>query len=286
MARIRSIHPEFCTDETLSLLSAEAERTFVRLWPHLDDDGRALDHPRLLKAALYPLHDDVTADDVDRHLSELAGHALIWRYEVDGKRYLTAKPDAWKRWQRPRHPSPSKFPAPPDDYSVPPEAYREAPEDDGKAPAGVVVGEGVGDGEGEPPLPPRDEAAGLALVLHTASPPATDPVSAVFDAWRDSTGKQRAVLDDKRRRVITKALRHYPVGDLVAAVDGWRHSPHHRGENDRRTVYNDLDVLLRDSKQVEFFRDLTYGVAPRPDDQRVRSKNHDAIARFAQREGA
>lgn len=83
------------------------------------------------------------------------------------------------------------------------------------------------------------------------------PVAAIFDAWRTAAGKSdRTVLDPKRRRLITGALGAYPVDDLVDAVRGWRHSPHHAGQNDTGTVYNDLGLLLRDAEHIERFRDL------------------------------
>lgn len=145
MARIRSIHPELCTDETLAEISAEAERTFVRLMPHLDDDGRAVDNPRLLKASLYPLHDNVTAADVDRWLWELARHGLILRYLHPKGRFLTAKPESWVKWQKPRWRYESKFPTPEDPESTEmpePSDVRRNPSDVRRS--GVVDGEGVG----------------------------------------------------------------------------------------------------------------------------------------------
>lgn len=93
----------------------------------------------------------------------------------------------------------------------------------------------------------------------TTSPAATGDVSRVFAEWQESTGKTRAVLDTKRKRIIRDALKLYDVEDLVDAVKGWRLSPHHRGENDRRTVYNELHLLIGDAERVEKFRDLTRG---------------------------
>lgn len=114
MARIRSIHPEICTDETLVGISATAERTFVRLLPHLDDAGRAVYNPKLLKAALYPLHDHITAEHVAEDIGELHGAGLVVLYSKDGKNYISAKADAWSRWQKPRWKYESKLPAPDD----------------------------------------------------------------------------------------------------------------------------------------------------------------------------
>ncbi len=96
-----------------------------------------------------------------------------------------------------------------------------------------------------------------------------DNVTRVFDAWQSSTGKTRAVLDAKRRSKITNALKRFDVDELIDAVRGWQHSPYHCGENEHGTVYNDLDLLLRDAKHVEQFRDWERGLnRPTPRGQR------------------
>lgn len=89
-------------------------------------------------------------------------------------------------------------------------------------------------------------------------------IQQVFNEWVDATGRTgRTQLSDQRIKLIEQALdgspRHgagYPQADLLDAVRGWRHSPHHRGENPAGTSYHDLGLLLRDSSRVEFFRDL------------------------------
>jgi hypothetical protein len=85
--------------------------------------------------------------------------------------------------------------------------------------------------------------------------PEQSPVEQVFDAWRASTGKKKARLDNVRRRRIEIALRGFPLGDVLEAVQGWKASPWHRGENDTGTVYNDLGLLLRNAEKIEMFRD-------------------------------
>lgn len=84
---------------------------------------------------------------------------------------------------------------------------------------------------------------------------ATDAVARVFDAWRESTGHARARLDEKRRLLIGRALRDYPVEEVLAAVRGWEAVPFNRGENPDGRVYNDLGLLLRDAEHIERFRD-------------------------------
>jgi len=117
----------------------------------------------------------------------------------------------------------------------------------------------------EPSEPSTSPASGGALVLVA---PIADPVRVVFDEWvRITERTPRTHLDSKRRKLIDRALDTYGLDEIVAAVRGWRWSPHHAGHNDRGTVYNDLELLLRDAQHIERFRDLelsqgTAGRAP------------------------
>jgi hypothetical protein len=83
-----------------------------------------------------------------------------------------------------------------------------------------------------------------------------ETVRLVFETWRKTTGKTKAKCDSKRTTRIVNALKTYPLEDVLDAVQGWQHSPHHCGHNDTGTVYNDLELLLRDAKHIEGFRDL------------------------------
>lgn len=81
-----------------------------------------------------------------------------------------------------------------------------------------------------------------------------DSAATVFAAWVTSTGRSRTVLDSKRRAKVRDRLREgFTVEDLCLAVTGWQASPHHRGENERSTVYNDFELILRDAAHVERF---------------------------------
>jgi hypothetical protein len=91
--------------------------------------------------------------------------------------------------------------------------------------------------------------APLSLVPPT---PKADPIGEVFAHWRKAMGKtERTVLDAKRRAIIAKALKSYCLADLCRAVDGYAASPWHRGQNDRRTPFDGLDLILRDAEHIE-----------------------------------
>jgi len=107
MARIRSVHPDICLSETMASLDAGLERTFVRLWTHCDDHGRCVDNPLLIKAAIYPLHELIDADELDDELGRLQTAGLIVRYEVAGKRLIQVT--SWDEFQHPNRPKPSKL---------------------------------------------------------------------------------------------------------------------------------------------------------------------------------
>jgi Helix-turn-helix domain len=113
------------------------------------------------------------------------------------------------------------------------------------------------------PTTARARVGELSLVSAAPTAPAGQ-VEVVFAAWQQATGHTRSRLDEKRKRVIRRALAAYPIEDVCAAVRGWRHSPHHRGENDRHTVYDDIELLLRDAEHIERFRDLDQRGPPMP----------------------
>src|SRR4051812_48325400 len=72
MARIRSVKPEFWTDEKVAELSRDARLTFLGLISALaDDDGRMKGNPRVVRGMIYPFDEDVTAADIEAHLEEI-----------------------------------------------------------------------------------------------------------------------------------------------------------------------------------------------------------------------
>ena len=73
----------------------------------------------------------------------------------------------------------------------------------------------------------------------------------VFDHWKQIFDHPRAKMDSKRQRVIERALKLYSTTQLTEAISGYRHSPHHMGENDRHTVYDDIEIFLRDAKHID-----------------------------------
>jgi hypothetical protein len=245
MARIRSIHYNACKSEKLDAASAEAERCYWRLLPHCDDEGRAEDDSRNLRSLMFPVAEPpLPAQMVDGWLGELHDLGLIVRYTVDGRGYLQVT--RWADFQKPQHPKASDFPTIPEDFSTPHESSG----------SGVPgVGEGEGEGEGE-------RSVELALVPQAALRPSLE--ERVFCEWQTATNHPNAKLTEDRKRVIERARKWgYDEADMIDACRGILLSPHHRGENDRHTVYDDITTVLKSGKNVETFRDLYRGCGPR-----------------------
>jgi hypothetical protein len=84
MARIRSLKPEFWTDEKVVAISPLARLLFMGLWNFADDEGRMVYSPMRIKLQILPA-DSV---DISALLGEIRGKEMVNVYEVDGIEYL------------------------------------------------------------------------------------------------------------------------------------------------------------------------------------------------------
>jgi hypothetical protein len=114
VARIRTIKPSFFKSRTIASLPLRARLTFQGLWCMADDEGRLVYDPRLVKADVWPLDDDVTAEDINADIDALTESAVIVRYTLgEGSKqreYLAIS--GWKEHQKINRPSVSVIPAP------------------------------------------------------------------------------------------------------------------------------------------------------------------------------
>ena len=83
--------------------------------------------------------------------------------------------------------------------------------------------------------------------------PQLDPVRTIFEFWQKVMDSPKSVLDDKRRRVIAKALKGYTPADVCRAIRGCAKTPHNMGINDSKTKYNGLGLILRDADHIDRF---------------------------------
>lgn len=205
MPRIRSIKPSAFSSETLSRLPRALRWTFAGLWTYCDDEGRGNANPRLIKAELYPLDDDVTPTVIDAELDELVTLGVVCRYEAAGKSWFHVV--SFAEHQHPSKPQVSKFPPCPKDTHDPfPERSG-----NGQGTVAAVVGVGVGgDKEEEEDKedktaaePQREDVEQLCSHLADRIEATGSKRPRITQRWR----REARLLLDNDRRALDEAMR-------------------------------------------------------------------------------
>ena len=80
-----------------------------------------------------------------------------------------------------------------------------------------------------------------------------DAVVTIFAYWQKIMDSPKSVLDDKRKRLIAKALKGYSPADICKAIRGCSKTPHNMGQNEAKTKYNGLGLILRDADHIDRF---------------------------------
>lgn len=209
MARIRSIKPEFWTDEKVVELSAFARLLFIGLWNFADDEGRMVCSPKRIKMQIFP------SDSVDCSalLGEIRGESLIELYVVDGQEYLQI--NGFTKHQKVDKRTPSKLPPPPDHH---PESPR------------VVPTEGIKEGikEGKGCISANADMSGTAAGLPDVQPLESEkpkngthynPMAReVLGFLNAKTGRSYQPVDANLKLIVARLKEGASVADCRAVV--------------------------------------------------------------------
>lgn len=99
----------------------------------------------------------------------------------------------------------------------------------------------------------KKEKEKLARQKRPKTAASLSPIETVFEYWKQTLNHPHAVLTKKRRNAVKSALIDYSVDDMKRAIDGCAVSPWHQGQNDRRMVYDDLELICRSGEKIEAF---------------------------------
>jgi len=108
MARIRTVKPEFWTDEKVVECSIAGRLLFIGLFNFANDRGCLERSPKRIKMQVFPA--DVV--DCEPLIQELIAHGLLSEYSVNGVEYLAIK--GFAKHQKINRPSASNIPNPPE----------------------------------------------------------------------------------------------------------------------------------------------------------------------------
>lgn len=106
MARIRTIKPDFWTDEKLTECSLSARLLFIGLLNFADDNGNLTRSSKKIKMQIFPA--DVI--DCEPLIAELTTHGVLIEYSVNDDKYLHIK--GFLKHQLINRPSKSNIPMP------------------------------------------------------------------------------------------------------------------------------------------------------------------------------
>lgn len=197
--RIRSIKPEFFTDEEISDLPPITRLAFIGLWCHADKAGRLEDRVKRLKALILP-YDNVNMDKI---LSELAAEKFILRYRANGKRLIQVR--SFEKHQKPHHTEKeSELPG-----------LSGAELDNGEITVTAPTGEGKGEGNGTCSVTPPDWEIWLRTELLPEYP--SHRRVQIPTAEREL---KRMRPDEEKRAQILAALRAWKASPTWAEEDG------------------------------------------------------------------
>jgi hypothetical protein len=108
LARIRTIKPDFWTNEKVMNCKPLARLLFIGMWNFADDHGRLPFGPKTLKAQIFA-GDEMPSTDVRDMLVELSSNGLIMIYTVEDREYIEIT--GWDHQKIDRR-GDAKYPAP------------------------------------------------------------------------------------------------------------------------------------------------------------------------------
>lgn len=108
MARIRTIKPEFWTDEKVGTLKRDERLLFIGLWNIADDQGVVKANPSYIKGQLFSYDEDLRSTSVNTWLTSLINARMLIPFQFNGEGYFIIR--TFEDHQLINRPSKSKFP--------------------------------------------------------------------------------------------------------------------------------------------------------------------------------
>lgn len=112
LARIRTVKPEFWTDDAIGALSRDARLLYIATWNLADDEGLLRWTPAYLKASVFMYDDDISTADVEAMMNEIVAQEMVFPYVAGKARQRLGYIVNFRRHQRINRPQPGKLPPP------------------------------------------------------------------------------------------------------------------------------------------------------------------------------
>lgn len=233
MARIRSVYPEFFDSDDTATLSPLAALTYTGLWIISDDEGRGRASVGFIHRRLHAGRKGISEQDTQAALDEIAGRDLILYYQGEGGAPLYFIP-SFKKHQRPKYPTPSKLPPPPEGLR------KGSPRTPEGLPPVVESGSGSRVGVNGGTAPPAAEAD-PAPAKPAKQRPGSSPEAILVSHWNADENRAPIGLDAGVRQIKVAVAAGVKLVDIETAIwDATRCSG--------RKLFDILDEMKPDHK--------------------------------------
>ena len=190
--------PDIFTDEVLIELAPEVRLTAIGLRLHADDQGRESARTEMVKAAVWPLSEEITLEVLETHLLRLDQAGYITLYAAAGRTYY-----AITEWPAVSHAARSRHPAPPAPSTRP--SFQST---SGSSPEDFTAGERERaeseNGEGEGAWRDAEGISGNSKLPPSKFCP-EHPVGTYKPCGPCGTARQQASIWDARKRAQAQA---------------------------------------------------------------------------------
>lgn len=248
MPRIRTIKPEFWSDEDLSEISESSLLVAIAVLNLADDEGFFNANYKLMESFAYPLREPSMS--MQDSIIELSNIGYLKMYKCTKGKKTIAQVVNFKKHQVISRPSPSKLRLEVD-FS-----------DNSMITHGVVSESYMGERKGKER---NREGNGKgkevnSTELSTKVDASVLPKSKeIFSYWCQIMDKSlnQCKLTPKRDKAIKARLKDYSFDDIKKAIFNCSKSSFHMGQNENGTYYNDVELICRTGEKLETFRDMT-----------------------------
>jgi len=195
MARLRTIKPEFWTDERIGECSPTARLVFIASWNFADDYGGIDRSAKQLKAQAFP-YDTI---EVEPLIQELLRVGLFVEYQANGKKFIHISGfQKHQKIEKPSRPRVPRYDPSAKSQGTLPES---SPTSSGSSLGSSSLGSGIGSG------------SGVRTRVRATPPKAATSPPAVQPAKPNQEARRQAPLTDDSAWVEFKAIKElYPPG--------------------------------------------------------------------------
>ena len=205
--RIRTVKPEFWTDEKTGQMKPESALVFLALLNFADDKGRLRGDVRLIRGQLFPYRPKL---DVEAAIEDCLSLGLLQQYEVRGQVYFLVV--NFNKHQRINRPTPSLLPEPPDpiiDDSL--SAHTQLTDDSMKTHTQLTE-DSPWEGKGK-------EGKGKGKERKHTSKAEIEIFKTIWNSKADSTFARLSVLTEARVKAIERFLKAHKLEDFEAGIE-------------------------------------------------------------------